>query len=82
MDSRQIEEITVLIKKLNPSAKIITSSFSNIPLDAVLNTKLFDYNKASTGAMKSDHSFTSTIFPPQLLPDTRTNFRPTGLNRF
>ncbi len=38
------------IKKLNPSAKIIESSFSKVPPEAILNTGLFDFEEAEQSA--------------------------------
>lgn len=38
------------IKKLNPSARIIESSYSKVPPEAILNTKLFDYDEAEQSA--------------------------------
>jgi len=48
MESKQVDEIAALITRLNPGAKIVRSNFSNVSLDLILNTKLFDYNTAST----------------------------------
>jgi len=41
-----IEELRAIITKLNPEARIITSAKSKVALDNVLNTGLFDYEKA------------------------------------
>ncbi len=38
------------IQKLNPGAKIITSSFSEVDPREILNTKLFDFEEAQTSA--------------------------------
>ncbi|AJD92195.1 4-hydroxytetrahydrobiopterin dehydratase [Jeotgalibacillus malaysiensis] len=44
------DAIKVLLKTLNPEAKILTASYGQIdPLD-ILNTKAFDFEKASQGA--------------------------------
>lgn len=43
-------ELKNIIKKLNPEAKIINSSFGKVDLDSVLNTNLFDFEKASMSA--------------------------------
>lgn len=43
----QLEELKSIIKKLNPSAKVIDSSFSKVSLNCILNTGLFDFDKAS-----------------------------------
>ena len=39
-----------VIKALNPAAKIIETERSNVSLDAVLDTKLFDMEAAQTSA--------------------------------
>ena len=38
------------IKKLNPSAKVIESSFSKVKPEEILNTKLFDFEEAEQSA--------------------------------
>jgi G3E family GTPase len=47
-DERQ--ELLATLKALNPSAKIVETERSRVPLDAVLNTGLFDLDKAQTSA--------------------------------
>lgn len=42
--------LKALIKKLNPEARIIESLFSVVDLKSILNTKLFDFDKASNAA--------------------------------
>lgn len=42
--------LKALIRKLNPSAKQITSSFSQVDPAELLNTGLFDFDEASQGA--------------------------------
>ena len=39
-----------LIKKLNPEAKIVLSSFGKVDIHTIINTKLFDYEKAENAA--------------------------------
>jgi len=46
----QVEELYAIIQKLNPEAKIITTSESKIELENVINTGLFDYDKAEASA--------------------------------
>ena len=46
-DARQVEGV---IKALNPGAELIRTSHSKVPLDAVLNTKMFDYDEAASSA--------------------------------
>lgn len=43
-------ELEKLLRKLNPDAKIIQTSHSNIELKDILNTNLFDFEKASQAA--------------------------------
>ncbi|MHA7137908.1 GTP-binding protein [Rossellomorea arthrocnemi] len=43
-------ELKAVLHKLNPEARIIEASHSNIPLDQVLDTKLFDFDKSSQAA--------------------------------
>ncbi|MGO4889975.1 GTP-binding protein [Anaerobacillus sp. MEB173] len=43
-------ELLAVLQKLNPDAKVIKSSFSQVSLDDVLHTDLFDFEKASQGA--------------------------------
>lgn len=40
-----IDKVRSVIQKLNPEAKVLTSSFGKLPLDQLLNTRLFDYEK-------------------------------------
>ena len=50
LDPFHVEEIDAILKRFNPEAKIIHSSFGKIPLTSVLNTNLFDFDKASHAA--------------------------------
>lgn len=55
-----MEELRSIIHKLNPDAKLIETSFSKVPLANLLDTKLFDFEKASQGAgwiqeLNNDH---------------------------
>ena len=43
-------EVEAIIKALNPGAQIIPTTQSKVPLDRVLNTGLFDYDKAESSA--------------------------------
>ncbi|MUU77110.1 GTP-binding protein [Winogradskyella endarachnes] len=45
-----LEELRAIIHKLNPEAKIITTTNSNVDLEYVINTGLFDYEKAEASA--------------------------------
>ena len=46
----QVEELYTIIQKLNPEASIITTSNSEVVLNSVINTGLFDYEKAEAFA--------------------------------
>ncbi|WP_289039980.1 GTP-binding protein [uncultured Zobellia sp.] len=46
----QLEELTAIIHKLNPEARIITATESKVELVDVINTGLFDYEKAEASA--------------------------------
>ena len=45
-----VNELKAIIRKLNSDAKIIDSTFGSINLNEILNTKLFDFEKASASA--------------------------------
>ncbi|MCE4957175.1 GTP-binding protein [Macrococcoides caseolyticum] len=45
-----LKELEALLHQLNPEAKIYRTENSNIPLDNILNTRLFDFDKASQAA--------------------------------
>lgn len=50
VSAEDADAIRVLLKTLNPEAKILTASYGQVdPLD-ILNTKAFDFEKASQGA--------------------------------
>ena len=46
MTSRERELVTALIRKMNPTAKLIESEYSKVPLDSVLGTGLFSMSEA------------------------------------
>ena len=48
--TKQLGTIKIAIQKLNPSAKIIESSFSKVEPKEILNTGLFDFEEAEQGA--------------------------------
>ena len=50
VNEKQAEEVEAIIKALNPGAQVIPTSHSKVPLDRVLDTKLFDYQKAESSA--------------------------------
>ena len=46
----QAEEVEAIVKALNPVAEIIPTTQSEVPLNRVLDTNLFDYAKAEASA--------------------------------
>ncbi|MEC2469513.1 GTP-binding protein, partial [Bacillus cereus] len=60
LEKEDVIELHHLLKKLNPNAKVLESSFSKVPLQEILNTNLFNYEEASQSAgwiqeLNSDH---------------------------
>jgi G3E family GTPase len=50
LEQTEIEELLGVLKKLNPEAKIICTSYGQVALQEILNTGLFDFEKASQAA--------------------------------
>ncbi|MGV8139073.1 MAG: GTP-binding protein [Mangrovibacterium sp.] len=50
VSSHKLEELKRVIAKLNPEARVITASYGQVPPGEILNTGLFDFEKASRGA--------------------------------
>jgi G3E family GTPase len=48
--SDQAQEVEAIIKALNPGAKILMTTRGQVPLESVLDTGLFDYEKAESSA--------------------------------
>jgi G3E family GTPase len=48
--SSELERLTGILHHLNPDAKIINSSFGNVPLESIMNTGLFDFEIAAQSA--------------------------------
>lgn len=48
--AEHVAELSALLKKLNPEAKIISTSFGKIDALEVLNTQVFDFEKSSQAA--------------------------------
>ncbi|MGC6416374.1 MAG: zinc metallochaperone GTPase ZigA [Bradymonadia bacterium] len=46
----QARQVEAIVKALNPGAKTVRTTRSQVPLDTVLNTGLFDYEKAASSA--------------------------------
>jgi G3E family GTPase len=45
--SEELTQVLAVVKGLNPDAELIIADYANVSLDKILNTKLFDYEKAS-----------------------------------
>lgn len=39
-----------ILKKLNPDAKVLKSTYAKVPLSSILNTNSFDFKKAESHA--------------------------------
>ncbi|MCP3763515.1 GTP-binding protein [Domibacillus sp. A3M-37] len=50
LQEADIEELHAVLRKLNPDARIIRTSFGQVQIEQVLDTHLFDFEKASEGA--------------------------------
>ena len=50
VNDEQAREVEGIIKVLNPGAQVLTSIRSQVPLENVLDTGLFDYDKAESSA--------------------------------
>ncbi|MDW7616337.1 GTP-binding protein [Peribacillus simplex] len=50
MKPEDIGELNGVLQKINPDARIIETDHSQVPLKEVMNTHLFDFEKASQGA--------------------------------
>lgn len=47
---KHLEELKAVLHKLNPSAKVVTSTFGKIQTSDIINTHLFNYDEASQSA--------------------------------
>ncbi|HDX9590855.1 TPA: GTP-binding protein [Bacillus pseudomycoides] len=61
LEQDDITELHKLLQKLNPEAHIIEATYSQVPLQTILNTNLFNYDKASQSAgwikeLNSEHT--------------------------
>ncbi|WP_194775053.1 GTP-binding protein [Pararhodonellum marinum] len=50
VEKEALEELKAILEKLNPSAKIIPTSYSKVDPTLILNTGLFDFEEASNSA--------------------------------
>ncbi|MEN9723336.1 MAG: putative metal chaperone YciC [Pseudomonadota bacterium] len=47
---QDLEHLTAIIRRLNPQAKLLRSEFGKVPGSEILNTGLFDFDRASQSA--------------------------------
>jgi G3E family GTPase len=50
VEQHDVHELRDVLIKLNPEARIVEASYGCIPLEEVMNTKLFDFEKSSQSA--------------------------------
>jgi G3E family GTPase len=50
VDQRNLNELKAVLKKLQPTAKVIETTKGQVDLSEILNTELFDFEKASESA--------------------------------
>ncbi|OIK13004.1 cobalamin biosynthesis protein CobW [Bacillus sp. MUM 116] len=50
LEDEQLKQLEVFLRKLQPGAKLLRSVKGNIPISAILNTGLFDFETASESA--------------------------------
>ncbi|OAH57832.1 cobalamin biosynthesis protein CobW [Domibacillus aminovorans] len=50
LDDESARELEAVLQKLNPEAKVIKTTFSDVSLSNIINTKLFDFEKMSQAA--------------------------------
>jgi len=50
IDEEQSKQIMAILKRLNPEAEVISSSYGDVPLNKIINTRRFDMEKAENSA--------------------------------
>lgn len=50
VEEKDLKQLEIVLKKLQPKAKFIRTSFADVPLQEVLNTGLFNFEDASQSA--------------------------------
>ncbi|WFD36634.1 hypothetical protein MCUN1_003519 [Malassezia cuniculi] len=50
VSQEQLAKVTALVKQLNPNAKVLTADHGNVPLNEILNTRRFSYERAAMSA--------------------------------
>lgn len=52
MTPDELAKVRALVHKLNPTAKVITTTYSDVDLSVVLNTGLFNFEQAALGTLQ------------------------------
>ena len=84
----QLKHLYGIIRSLNTDAKIIETSKCNVPLDEILNTNIFDFDKASDApgwlkVMRGDeHSESDEYGVSSISFDARKPFHPERFHKF
>lgn len=47
VDRDDLRRLILILSRLNPDASLVLAEFGRVPLDKILNTKMFDFDKAS-----------------------------------
>ena len=76
VNEEQASEVEAIIKALNPGAEVIATTRSKVPLNRVLDTKLFDYEKAESSAGWIPNSKANT---PRRPKNTASPVSPTAI---
>jgi G3E family GTPase len=60
IDGRTKDRVLAFVKKLNPAAKVVEATYNKIDVKEIINTGLFSFEKAATGAgwLRSLHELT------------------------
>jgi G3E family GTPase len=48
VSSDDLRRVEALLRRMNPNARLVQTSYGNVPLTEVLNTRRFDFDQAST----------------------------------
>lgn len=65
IDAADKERLAGILRQLNPRARIVEARFGQVPLDAVLNTGLFDFDAAADAPAGSASCAASTRRKPR-----------------
>ena len=88
IDTDQLALVTAVVKSLNPTAEIVLSQKGNVPLNKILGTHLFDFDKASAmpgwaRELEGQHTpETEEYGISSFVYESREPFHPERLNQF